>query len=239
MRRILITNDDGITASGLVRLAEEAVKFGEVWIVAPDHERSAASHSISLRHHIDVFPYFFPVEGVKAFSCTGTPADCIRVGCLAVMPEKPDVVLSGINYGYNCATDLQYSATAGAAFEGAFQGVRSIALSENAGECHEVTDAYLHQILEEYIDADWKPMNIINVNFPGCKLADCKGIIRDCKTSMGSFFRDVYPELEKIENGGIRFMVHGHYNEDAEDDTDFKAIVTGHIAIGSVSNIGF
>ena len=59
MRRILITNDDGITSAGLVRLAEEAVKFGEVWIVAPDHERSAASHSISLRHHLDVFFYIY------------------------------------------------------------------------------------------------------------------------------------------------------------------------------------
>lgn len=239
MRKILITNDDGITSAGLVRLAEAAIKFGEVWIVAPDHERSAASHSISLRHHLDVFPYAFPVEGVKAFSCTGTPADCIRVGCLAVMPEKPDVVLSGINYGYNCATDLQYSATAGAAFEGAFQGVRSIALSEDAGDCHEVTDAYLEQILEEYIDAPWPPMNIINVNFPRCTLKDFKGIIRDCKVSMGSFFHDVYLELEKIENSGMRLMVKGNYNEEAEDDTDFKAIVTGHIAIGYVSNIGF
>ncbi len=239
MRRILITNDDGITSAGLVRLAEEAVKFGEVWIVAPDHERSAASHSISLRHHIDVFPYCFPLEGVKAFSCTGTPADCIRVGSLAVMPAKPDVVLSGINYGYNCATDLQYSATAGAAFEGAFQGVRSFAISENAGECHEVTDAYLHSILEEYIDADWEPMHIINVNFPGCALKDYKGIKRDCKVSMGSFFRDTYLELEKIENGGMRLMVNGKYNEDAEEDTDFMAIITGHIAVSSVSNIGF
>ena len=128
---ILITNDDGIEADGLIRLAEAAKEFGEVWVVAPKRERSAASHSITLRRHIDVYPHNdFPVEGVKAYHCSGKPADCVRVGALAVMPEKPDLVLSGINYGYNSATDIQYSATVGAAFEAAFQGIHAIALSE-------------------------------------------------------------------------------------------------------------
>ena len=75
MRLILITNDDGISAGGMRRLAEQAVKHGEVWIVAPDSQRSAASHSITLHRHVDVFPVEYPVDGVKAFSCTGSPAD--------------------------------------------------------------------------------------------------------------------------------------------------------------------
>ncbi len=239
MRKILLTNDDGIYAAGLVRLAEAARDFGEVWVVAPDHERSAASHSISLRHHIDVFPYEFPIEGVRAYSCSGTPADCVRVGCLAVMPSKPDLILSGINYGYNLATDLQYSATAGAAFEGVFQGIRSVALSENADECHEVTNAYLNRMIEESIEAEFRPMNIINVNFPGCRLKDFKGVRKDTKVSMGSFFKDTYLELEKIENRGMRLMVNGQYNEDCEAGTDFEAVVEGCISVGYVSNVGF
>ncbi|MBR1855187.1 MAG: 5'/3'-nucleotidase SurE, partial [Lachnospiraceae bacterium] len=113
-RKILITNDDGITADGLIRLVREAVKFGEVWVVAPDGERSAASHSISLHRALDVYPYDLGVDGVRAFTCSGTPGDCVRVGSIGVMPYKPDVVLSGINFGYNTATDIQYSATAGA-----------------------------------------------------------------------------------------------------------------------------
>lgn len=72
-------------------------------------------------------PYDYPEKSVQAFTCTGTPADCVRVGTLAVMPRRPDVVLSGINYGYNMATDIQYSATAGAAFEAEFQGYPAIA----------------------------------------------------------------------------------------------------------------
>ncbi|MCR4760978.1 MAG: 5'/3'-nucleotidase SurE, partial [Oscillospiraceae bacterium] len=98
MRSILLTNDDGIAADGLIRLARAAAGFGEIWVVAPDSQRSAASHSISLHSPIDVFPHDFPVEGVHAFSCTGTPGDCVRVGSLNMMPHRPDVVLSGINF---------------------------------------------------------------------------------------------------------------------------------------------
>ena len=104
MKQILITNDDGIFADGLVRLASIAKEFGDVWVVAPDGQRSAASHRITLHQPVDVNPAVdFPVEGVHAFSCSGTPADCVRVGSLYVMKKKPDLVLSGINYGYNVA----------------------------------------------------------------------------------------------------------------------------------------
>ena len=150
MRKILITNDDGIDAEGIVRLAEAAKEFGEVWVIAPERQRSAASHSITLRKPVEMKAYDFPVEGEKAYTCSGTPADCVRVGSLSLMPEKPDVVLSGINYGYNVASDIQYSATCGAAFEASFQGYIAISLSEDAGECHEVTDKYLKDLLTEY-----------------------------------------------------------------------------------------
>ena len=123
MRKILITNDDGIDSDGIIRLAQVAKEFGEVYVVAPDGQRSAMSHSITLRHSIEAWEVEFPVEGVKAYACNGTPGDCVRIGVLNIVPGRPDNVFSGINYGYNVATDLQYSATAGAAFEAAFQKV--------------------------------------------------------------------------------------------------------------------
>lgn len=178
--RILLTNDDGINAEGLRRLAEVSVKFGEVWIVAPASERSAASHSITLRHPIDVYPVNdYSVEGVKAYSCSGTPADCVRVGSLSVMPEKPDVVISGINKGYNMASDIQYSATAGAAFEAAFQGYHPIAVSEGFNGVHEITDRYLEEVLSNIINVPVPAGHIHNVNFPECPLSECKGILYD------------------------------------------------------------
>ena len=162
-RRILITNDDGIKSEGLLRLVKEAAEFGEVWIVAPESERSAASHSITLRHEIDIFPVEYPVEskfGVHAYSCSGTPGDCVRLGCTTIVPDKPTVVLCGINFGYNVASDIQYSATCGSAFEAEFQGVPAIAFSEGAGKCHEVSDRYLHEILEKLIDTEFIPGKI-------------------------------------------------------------------------------
>ena len=115
MRKILITNDDGIYSDGIIRLAQTAKEFGEVWVVAPESQRSAMSHSITLRHPIEAWNVDFPVEGVHAYACDGTPADCVRIGVLNIVPGKPDNVFSGINYGYNVASDIQYSATAGAA----------------------------------------------------------------------------------------------------------------------------
>ncbi|MCR5847112.1 MAG: 5'/3'-nucleotidase SurE [Lachnospiraceae bacterium] len=237
MRKILITNDDGIEANGIIRLAEAAKEFGEVWVIAPRHQKSAASHSITLRQQIEIKKFDFPVEGVKAYACGGTPADCVRVGSLGVMPYKPDVVLSGINYGYNAATDIQYSATAGAAFEAAFQGFGAIALSENAGDCTEVTDHYLRELLEEYIDVRPGIYNIVNINFPGCKLSECKGILRGRKTSKGSFFHDGYRLIETKEDGTDIYMVNGIYNEEADENSDFRAILDKYVSVGIVSNI--
>ena len=106
MRKILITNDDGINAGGIVRLARTAAEFGEVWVVAPDSERSAMSHSLTLRQPIEAWQVDFPVPGVHAYACDGRPADCVRIGVLNKVPGRPDHVFAGINYGYNVATDI-------------------------------------------------------------------------------------------------------------------------------------
>ena len=168
MKKILITNDDGIDSDGLIRLAKAAVDFGEVWVVAPDGQRSAMSHSITLRNSMEAWECDFPVPGVHAYACDGKPADCVRIGALNIVPGKPDHVFSGINYGYNAATDLQYSATAGAAFEAAFQGIHTIAFSEEACEIHEVTDRYLKEIMAELLESPLGANQIWHVNFPGC-----------------------------------------------------------------------
>lgn len=238
MRKILITNDDGIRSEGLLRLVRTALPFGEVWVIAPDGQRSGSAQSITLHSHIDLYPYEYPVEGVRAFSCSGTPVDCIRVGCLSVMPQKPDVVLTGINFGFNVATDLQYSATAGGAFEAAFQGFRSIAFSEDASPDHAVTDAHLPAILEKWIDRPLGPGQILNVNFPCCSLSEFRGILEDRKVSRGSFYRDHYIELAKLEKGGVRLMVEGVLNREAEEGTDFRAVVENYISVGIVDNVG-
>ena len=238
LRKILITNDDGISADGIIRLAKAAKEFGEVWVVAPSHQRSAASHSISLRNSIDIYPHDFPVEGVHAYSCSGTPGDCVRVGALSVMDEKPDVVLSGINDGYNVATDIQYSATAGAAFEAAFQGFHAIALSEGVWTNHEVTDAYLKDMIADGLEVKLKYGEIVNINFPGCNLSDYKGIQRGVKVSRNAFFIDRYKVIEELANNGKRYMVAGIHKAVPEEGTDYGAVLGNCISFGIVNNVG-
>ena len=236
MRKILITNDDGINADGLVRLARAAAEFGEVWVVAPDSQRSAMSHSVTLRHPIEAWQVDFPVPGVRAYACDGQPADCVRIGVLNIVPGKPDHVLSGINYGYNLASDLQYSATAGAAFEAAFQKIHSIAFSEDAGDIHEVTDRYLKEIIGELLEQPLAPGQIWNVNFPGCRLSECQGILRDRLVAREEYFKDHYIEAP-VSEGRISYMVEGLQNYRASEHTDMKAILENYVSIGIATNI--
>ena len=237
MKTILITNDDGIFADGLIRLARAAVRFGNVWVAAPDGERSAASHRITLHDDILVRQVPFPVEHVKAFSCSGSPADCVRVGILNLMTEKPDIVLAGINRGYNAGTDLQYSATAGAAFEGAFLGYPSIAFSEGTGEDHSVTEAYLEGLLEEAMQIFPGRGRIWNINFPDCPLSECRGIMRGVGTDENSFFVDHYTQ-EMQKDGSIRFHVVGTRGKPPKEGTDRWALQEKYVSAGYVNNIG-
>lgn len=236
MRKILITNDDGIDSDGIVRLAKVAIEFGEVWVVAPDSQRSAMSHSITLRHSIEAWKVDFPVPGVHAYACDGKPADCVRIGALNIIPGKPDHVFSGINYGYNVASDLQYSATAGAAFEAAFQKIHTIAFSEDACELHEVTDRYLKEIIAELLEKPLERNQIWNVNFPGCRLSECNGILRDRQVSTEVYFEDRYMET-KVSEERISYMVEGIRNYNASEGTDLKAILDNWVSIGIATNI--
>ena len=236
MRKILITNDDGINADGIIRLAQAATEFGEVWVIAPDSQRSAMSHSITLRHSVDARKVDFPVPGVHAYACSGTPGDCVRIGSLNIVPEKPDHVFSGINYGFNAASDIQYSATAGAAFEAAFQGIHTIAFSEDACEIHEVTERYLKEIIAELLNKPLGVNQIWNVNFPGCQLAECNGILRDRKVSTDAFYVDRYIETTVSEDK-VSYMVEGIRNYSALEGTDLKAIFDNYISIGIATNI--
>lgn len=127
--RILCTNDDGILAHGLDCLVRAAEQIGEVTVVAPDREQSATSHSLTLHHPLR------PVRrGKRRFQVDGTPTDCVMLAVEALMPERPDFVLSGINHGQNMGEDVLYSGTVAAAMEGLALGIPSIAISFAGGD---------------------------------------------------------------------------------------------------------
>ena len=236
MRRILITNDDGIGADGIIRLARAAVGFGEVWVVAPDGQRSAQSQSITMRAGVTVRPASFPVEGVRAFACTGTPADCVRIGILNIVPGRPDTVLAGINNGYNVASDLQYSATAGAAFEAVFQKVSAIAFSEAEHTRHAAADRYLLPVLRDLISRPAEEGRIWNVNFPDTEEEACRGILYDRTVSKDPFYEDRYRAAENGD-GSITYLLDGIRNYTGTEGTDLRAVIDGYVSVGTVAHI--
>lgn len=127
MRRILVTNDDGVDSDGIIILAERLRDLGEVTVVAPDTDRSGVSHSIATRHSVAVRA----VEGraVRTYACTGMPADCVVIGVNELCGGTPAMVVSGINRGANLADDINYSGTVAAAVEARLAGVPAIAVS--------------------------------------------------------------------------------------------------------------
>ena len=251
-RKILITNDDGIESDGLRRLAEEARKYGEVWVIAPDGQRSAASHSLTISTPLDIYPVDMWLEGVHAFSCTGLPADCFRIGSKYIMPDLPDIVFSGINNGFNVGTDIQYSATVGAAFDAAMLGFPTVAFSEgflndprSSRYAHQVTNKYLPSIMrdlfeKENTDTDRqypKPGVVLNINFPDCSAEECRGILWHRKVSMNTPYVDIYKVEEELPRGGKRYSAHWVDRDHADEGTDLRAILDHYISIGIVNNI--
>lgn len=234
--KLLITNDDGIASEGIVRLASLAKEFGEVYVVAPDGQRSGMSHKLTMKNDIVVTKVSFPIEGVEAYSCTGTPADCVKVGILNIVPGRPDIVFSGINNGPNITADLQYSATIGAAFEARFMKSFAIAFSEADGSKHEVTDRFIREIATKLINEELDKDEVWNVNFPACSLEECKGIMYDTKISYDDFYVESYEE-RKLSEDSVAYRLVAGRNWDATEGTDLKAIIDNYISVGRVKNI--
>ena len=199
---ILVTNDDGIGAEGIQVLAQAAAPFGKVTVVAPLSQCSAMSHRITLGRALEVEECPFPVEGVTAFSVDGTPADCVKAALDVLMKEKPDVVLSGINNGYNIGFDILYSGTVGAAMEALMNGIPAIALSRNDVGTFETTQAYIGQILERLLQEaiatlPEKQRIVFNLKyFEEMKYEDMSALLG---TSVGALKASYHLAVKKIE----------------------------------------
>lgn len=231
--RFLITNDDGIGADGIIRLAKVALELGEVWVIAPNSQRSANSQCITIGHAFEVCEYDFPLDVAKAYAVDGTPADCIRMGVDCLMPKRPDFILSGINDGLNTGYDCAYSGTLGAAFEGLMAGIPSMALSTKYNAVHDVEDKYMKEVLKELMETAPPKGAVWNINFPGCTLEDYKGKLYDRTVADAHVFDDHYNVVENTEKG---FMVRAVGTPTPVDilpkESDAFASRSGYISIG-------
>lgn len=177
--RILICNDDGIHFPGIVALAKAMTTLGEVYIFAPDVERSAASNALTLGMPLRCKEVSFEIPEVKAFSVSGTPADCAKLGLDFFDPEKPDLVVSGINKGPNMCCDIMYSGTVAAAYEGAYVEALSMAVSLNSYSAdvdYNVAADWAVKCAKKLISIDADKRYVYNINVPNLPQSDIKGI---------------------------------------------------------------
>lgn len=228
--RILVTNDDGIHAPGLKVLVKLAKTLcDDVWVVAPETEQSATSHSLTLRR-----PLRERRLGPKRFSVDGTPTDCVLVAHHRILADKlPDLVLSGINDGGNLAEDVTYSGTVAATMEAALLGIPAIAFSQQRAEDGivrwKVAETFLPDIVRKLAPMSWPKDLLVNVNFPAVSPDAVTGIeiCRQGRRDEGSAV------TEGADPSGRRFLWIGGYQIDtsSEKDSDLAVTARGGISI--------
>lgn len=232
---ILVANDDGICSPGIEKLALAASKFGNVWVAAPAAQCSGMSHKLTIFDPISVEECDFPVPVEKAWKIGGTPADCVKIAITALMPVKPDYVFSGINKGHNGGYDIAYSGTIGAAMEGLLNDIPAMAFSNDMEAGFEIIDTYLAAVMEQLLAEPVSLHEIWNVNFPGCKLGELKGIQRNVSIAPMGLFENFYTKLG-LETGteAMRPDATLLTLDRAPKGTDLHAVLDGYIAIGKI-----
>jgi len=228
--RVLISNDDGIHAPGLKVIERVARKlFKEVWVVAPETEQSAASHSLTIRQ-----PLRIRKLGPRRYAVDGTPTDSVLLGVQEAMRDhRPDLVISGINRGGNLGEDVTYSGTVAAAMEGTLLGLPSVALSQHYTDRQKVSwktaEAWTAKVLGELMKVDWPRGVLMNVNFPDVAPADIIGIeyVRQGRRKIGG---DLQPGTDP--RGERYFWIGAQRDEEKfRPGTDLEAVGRGAIAV--------
>jgi 5'-nucleotidase len=177
--KLLLSNDDGVFALGVRTLANTLAEAGhQVTVVCPDRERSATGHGLTLHQPIRaelVESIFHPA--VKAWSCSGTPSDCVKLAIWSLLQDRPDLVLSGINQGPNLGTDVLYSGTVSAAMEGVIEGIPSIAFSLTSFTCKDFQPAadYALYLVEQLQTKPLPQIMLLNVNVPAVPAPEIQG----------------------------------------------------------------
>jgi 5'-nucleotidase len=230
--RFLVSNDDGILAHGLDVLTRAAEPLGEVSVVAPDREQSATSHSLTLHHPLR------PVRrGERRWQVDGTPTDCVMLAVEALLPERPDFVLSGVNHGQNMGEDVLYSGTVAAAMEGLALGIPSIAFSFAGGDLRADT-----RLLDEQVDLitellrhftslpSFPQDTLLNVNLPPMP----GGLVRGTRlTRLGRrVFSQSLQEMRDPWGREIYWIGGGSVDwRGSSPDSDFRAIQDGYVSV--------
>lgn len=229
--RILLSNDDGIFAPGLHVLEKIARTLSDdVWVVAPDTEQSASSHSLTLHR-----PLGLRRLSARRFSVNGTPTDCVYLGVNRLLAAKPpDLVLSGVNRGSNVGEDVTYSGTIAAAMEATLLGLKAIAFSQVYEDGHKIrwatAAAWLPKVIEQLLAADWPKHVLMNVNFPDRVADEVRGVRVTAQSleEVGDLFD------ERVDPRGRTYYWVGMARAEAlpgRPGTDLRAVNDGYVSV--------
>jgi len=227
---ILVTNDDGIHAPGIYALWEAMQEMGYVTVMAPNTEKSAVGHAVSISDPIRIEP-ITRHGGFEGYAVNGTPADCVKIAVGSFLEVEPDIVVSGINAGANVGSNILYSGTVSAAAEGIMLGIPSIALSINTfkSDYYDLAKSVAQTMMKKVLHNGLPKGTLLNVNVPKCSASECSGY--KITRQGGEYFLD---KLEKREDprGRQYFWMGGKIiNNDKSDDQDGNALANNWISV--------
>lgn len=232
--RVLLTNDDGVHSPGLLALAVHVAEFADLAIIAPDHNWSAAGHGKTLHKPLRAWPSQL-ANGFEASITNGSPTDCVALGLLGLLEDKPDLVVSGINLGANVGYDLTYSGTVAAAMEGFIRGVTAVAASLDTYETDEFSPAarFVSGLAHRILHANLGQPLLLNVNVPALPERDIKGV------RMTRLGRRIYREalVSRVDPRGQSYYWIGGEPPTGipEEGTDIGALAEGYASVTPLS----
>lgn len=230
---ILVTNDDGITAPGIRHLISIMKKIGDVVVIAPDSPQSGMGHAITLNDNLYCDPVKLEeTEDHKEYSCSGTPADCVKIAKQEILKRKPDLCVSGINHGSNSSINVIYSGTMSAAVEAGTEGIPAIGFSlldYSLSANFEPTTKFIETIVNNVLENGLPKGVVLNVNIPKLSANKIKGI-KVCRQAKAHWVE----EFDKRTNpqGRDYYWLTGKFvNEDKGEDTDEWALENGYVSV--------
>lgn len=229
---ILVTNDDGITAPGIRMLIEIMNEIGEVVVVAPDSPQSGMGHAVTVNNVLHCYPTTVDDGPQIEYSCSGTPADCVKMAKNEILNRKPDICVSGINHGANSSINVIYSGTMSAAVEAGIEGIPAIGFSLLDYSWHanfRSARKFIKKIVLNVLLNGLPDRTVLNVNIPKLKEDEIKGI-RVCRQADGYWKEDF--DKRKSPTGKEYYWLSGEFVvRDKGQDTDVWALENGYISI--------
>lgn len=234
---ILVTNDDGITAPGIRNLVESVIGLGQIIVVAPELPQSGMGHAVTITRPLYLEEVnLFSDLGVRAWQCSGTPVDCVKMANDIILHRHPDVCISGINHGSNASINVIYSGTMSAAMEAAVEGIPSVGFSLmdfRRDADFSISKQVARTIVERILSENYPQHFLLNVNIPKVSAVDFKGI-KICRQADAHWVENFEKRIDP--RGKVYYWMTGKFNaRDNGEDTDLEVLKNGFASVVPIS----